>query len=179
MIRGLVLYFLLCSISNTAHCSSESNESGNAELSEEELQTSIQAELNLVAGNLTEQGLTVASILAQQELQAMLISNLTAQLQEQAELIADNTVTTFTAWGSNQCPNTTTQKTLFSGIYTFLLPDNVQSCIMFYVYNDQARRKGYFPPFWRVHPPARPPNFVLRVPQSQNKVRARFSRSSF
>ena len=121
MIRGLVLYFLLCSISNTAHCSSESSESGNVELSEEEIQTSIQAELNLVAGNLTEQGLTVASILAQQELQAMLISNLTAQLQEQAELIADNTVTTFTAWGFNQCPDPTTQKTLFSGIYTFFL----------------------------------------------------------
>ena len=84
-------------MSNTARCSSENSESGkignedlesleidtNTELSEEELQASIQAELNLVAGNLTEQGLTVASILAQQELQANLITNLTTKLHIQ------------------------------------------------------------------------------------------------
>ena len=96
-IKGLVLCFLLWSMSNTARCSSENSESGkivnedlesleidtNTELSEEELQAGIQAELNLVAGNLTEQGLTVASIRAQQELQAMLITNLTTKLQNQ------------------------------------------------------------------------------------------------
>ena len=79
----LLLGFLLCSMCNSAHGSSESFENTNDEISEETVQANIQAELNLVVGNLLEQGLTVASILAQQEQQATLISNLMAQLQNQ------------------------------------------------------------------------------------------------